>query len=275
MEYERLILENLPLIDGVVAFIARRHHLSADEADDLSSQIRLKLVENDYLVLRKFEARSNLRTYLTTVIQRHFLDMRIAVWGRWRPSAQAKRLGPVAILLDQYINRDGLSFDQAADNVLARQPVDIDREHLRAIAEQLPQRTRRQFVGEEGLERIPTVTISEDRMVQVIDQPDVGERVEYALRAALTQLGAQDRLILKMRFYDDCKVSRIAQLLDIPQKPLYRRIDEVMRVLRRELEARGVSHEEVGAIIGHPETHLSVPLSAERRGKVPSGLSVL
>jgi len=54
-------------VDGVVRTIARRHRLPADEADELGSSVRLKLVENDYEVLRKFEGRSQLRTYLITV----------------------------------------------------------------------------------------------------------------------------------------------------------------------------------------------------------------
>jgi RNA polymerase sigma factor (sigma-70 family) len=275
VDYQRLILENLALIDSVVSFIARRHHLTPDEADDLGSAIRLKLVDNDYFVLRKFEARSNLRTYLTTVIQRHFLDTRIAIWGRWRPSAQARRLGPVAVLLDQLVNRDGLSFNEAAEAILARPGVTMDKDDLQTIVRQLPHRVRRQFVGAEELERLPMTSPSEVELVDAIDRPNAGERIEDALRAALAQLGAQDRLILKMRFQDDFKIARIAEILNIPQKPLYRRIEDVMRVLRRELERRGVSQQEVASIIGQPDTSVVVPLSVESRGKVRNGLSVL
>src|SRR6202008_4136539 len=100
--------------------IARRHQLSADEADELGSSVRLKLVENDYEVLRKFEGRSQLRTYLTTVVKRHFLDDRNARWGKWRPSAQARRLGPVAVLLDQFLTRDRLPFEEAVQAIEAR-----------------------------------------------------------------------------------------------------------------------------------------------------------
>ena len=36
MTPERLFLDQLGVIDQVVQFIARRHHLHADEADDLA-----------------------------------------------------------------------------------------------------------------------------------------------------------------------------------------------------------------------------------------------
>ena len=100
MDYERFLLENLGTVERVVAYVARRHRLSRDEANELSSAVKLKLVDHDYEVLRRYEGRSSLRTYLTAVVIRLFLDDRVARWGKWRPSAQAKRLGAVAVLLD-------------------------------------------------------------------------------------------------------------------------------------------------------------------------------
>ena len=44
------------------------------------------------------------------VIQRLFLDARIAKWGKWRPSVSARRLGGVAVLLERLLTRDGLSL---------------------------------------------------------------------------------------------------------------------------------------------------------------------
>ena len=41
------------------------------------------------VVLRKFEVRSSLRTYLTVVVNRMYIDGRVKQWGKWRPSAIA------------------------------------------------------------------------------------------------------------------------------------------------------------------------------------------
>ena len=87
-------LSNLAIIDRIVRFICRRHKISESEAEDFSSEVRLRLVENDYEVFRRFQHRSSLRTYLTIVIQRIYLDYRNHLWGKWRPSAEARRLGP-------------------------------------------------------------------------------------------------------------------------------------------------------------------------------------
>src|SRR6185503_3456382 len=67
---EDLFLAHVGLLEEVARFVARRYGLSGAEADDLSSRMKLKLIENDYEVLRRFQGKSSLRTYLTVVAQR-------------------------------------------------------------------------------------------------------------------------------------------------------------------------------------------------------------
>src|SRR5215510_1984357 len=92
VEGEALFLASLPVIDDITGQVCRRHRLSAAEADDFRSEVRLHFIDRDYEVLRRFEQRSSLPTYVTVVIQRLFLDYRNRLWGKWRPSADAKRL---------------------------------------------------------------------------------------------------------------------------------------------------------------------------------------
>ena len=44
--------------------------------------MKLKLIENDYAILAKFQGKAKLSTYLTTVIHNMFRDYRIQKWGR-------------------------------------------------------------------------------------------------------------------------------------------------------------------------------------------------
>jgi RNA polymerase sigma factor (sigma-70 family) len=269
VDYARVVVDNLPLVDSVVRFIARRHRLSADETDELGAQIRLKLVENDYEVLRRFQERSSLRTYLTTVVHRHFLDARIAMWGKWRPSAQARRLGPPAILLDQLLNRDGLSFEEAVQSIQNQRGTDVTRRELEQILPQLPRRAHRRHLDDEPLAQVAAPGTGEDDAIHSLDQPRDSEHIEAALAAALARLDHQDRLILKLRFCDDVTVARISTLMNLPQKPLYRRIEGVMRVLREELEARGVTQEMVSTIIGEPVASFGNVVGDVVDGKAP------
>jgi RNA polymerase sigma factor for flagellar operon FliA len=274
VDCERLVVENLPLVDSVVRQIARRHRLSTDEAEELAAAVRLKLVERDYEVLRKFEGRSQLRTYLITVVQRHFLDDRNARWGKWRPSAQSRRLGPVATLLDQLLTRDHLPFDEAVLAVRARHGGDLSREELHGIMLQLPIRTTRRFLSEDELEHVPASAASEDDIIDSLEQARSGDRIERALANALARLDGQDRVILKMRFCDNLKLARIAELLGLPAKPFYRRVEDLMRILRTELEAQGVSHADVAALVEHPAGGVGEVLDRATVGKTLDGPSV-
>ena len=273
MDYERLVVENLPLVDSVVRLIARRHRLSADEADELSSAIRLKLVENDYQVLRKFEGRSQLRTYLITVVQRHFLDDRNARWGKWRPSSVARRLGPIAVLLDRLLTRDRLPFDEAVATIATRHD-DVSRDQLHEIMLQLPARSVRQFTSEDELEDVPAPTPDEDRVIASIERTQTGDRVERALDTVLAALDDEDRVILKMRFCDNVRISRIAELMGLATKPFYRRLEDLMHALRSELQRQGISAEDVANVIGDPASSIRDVLGPAGVGKTGGRPSV-
>ena len=272
MDYERLVVDNLTLVDSVVRTIARRHRLSADEADELGSSIRLKLVENDYEVLRKFEGRSQLRTYLITVVQRHFLDQRNARWGKWRPSAQARRLGPAAVLLDRLLTRDRLPFDDAAQGVVARHGDTLSVAALRDIASQLPARSTRVFLGEQELEHLPAPQAGD--ALESNERRLARARVERALAAALQSLSTEERAILQLRFCGNVKLARIAEMLDEPVKPFYRRVEDLLKGLRGALRAQGVSDADVSAILEDPETGFGEVLDRAALGKTVERPSV-
>ena len=268
MDYKRLVVDNLPLVDSVVRTIARRHGLSADEQDELGSSVKLKLVENDYEVLRKFEGRSQLRTYLITVVQRHFLDERNARWGKWRPSANARRFGPVAILLDQLLTRDHLSFDDAAQSIATRYGDAVSRAELHEIALQLPMRSSRKFVSDEVLEHVPAPSAGGTDALEARDRRRIGERIERALADALRGLSDEDRAILTLRFCENVKIARIAELVGMPAKPFYRRLEDLMAALRQALLAQGVGEQDVVAILEHADAGLDPVLDRTAAGTV-------
>jgi RNA polymerase sigma factor (sigma-70 family) len=262
IDYQRLFLEQLPLVDQVTRFIARRHRLSATELEELMSVVRLKLVERDYEVLRKFSGRSSLQTYLVTVVERLFLDERRARWGTWRPSAQARRLGPAAILIDRLVTRDRFTFEQALETARTNHGMSISPQEADAIELHLPRRMPRRLVSEDdALAVTASVDLEPDQVLAAGDQ-SIGDRVEEALAAALDSLDPDDRLLLKLRFVNDMQVSAIARLLSLEQRPLYRRLERAYAALRRELETRGLGRDVILELVGQPTTELTDVLSA-------------
>src|SRR5690348_9058839 len=115
--YRDLLIARYHEVEDSLRCVARRQRLGVDEAEELGSIVRLKLVEDSYAILRKYQGRSSLTTYLTKVISRILLDWRAARWGRWRASAAARRLGPTAVLFEVLTRRDGLTFAEACETL--------------------------------------------------------------------------------------------------------------------------------------------------------------
>ena len=139
---EALLVEQLPLIDEVVRITSRRRGMNREETEEFAATVRLRLVESDYRILRRFRGGSTLRTYLVTVVQRLALDFVIRKTGKWRPSAKARRLGPVAERLEQLLTRERLSLDEACRTMQSDPQARLTREELVALATALPVRHR-------------------------------------------------------------------------------------------------------------------------------------
>jgi RNA polymerase sigma factor (sigma-70 family) len=245
VEGEALFLASLPVIDDVTGQVCRRHRLSAAEADDFRSEVRLHFIERDYEVLRRFEKRSSLPTYVTVVIQRVFLDYRNRQWGKWRPSADAKRLGPTAILLERLVVRDGWSVDQVEETLRVNHGVTLD-EALRALCDKLARRgPKRQLVPEEFAEAVESREPSPDVKVLRAESDFLVKRVHAALDRSRQSLEPEDQLILKMRFEDAVPVADIARALHLNQKRLYRTIERLLARIGGDLEAEGISRADV------------------------------
>ncbi len=148
---EALFLAHFDVVERAIDFVCARNHLSASDADDFSSYVTLRMVEDDYEVFSRFQGRASLRTYLTVVIQRMLLDYRVRNWGRWRPSAEAKRCGPLAIRLEEMLVRDGCQLDEAYEMLKTNHGLTVTREELERLAARLPARAPRRFESEDAL----------------------------------------------------------------------------------------------------------------------------
>ncbi|MCB1036067.1 MAG: sigma-70 family RNA polymerase sigma factor [Acidobacteria bacterium] len=233
-----LFEEQLPNIDRLIQATARRRRLSQDEGDEFRSFAYEHLLANGCAILFQYRGASRWTTFLTVVVQRLFLDFRDHRWGKWRPSAKARRRGNAGILLDQLLRRDGFGTDEAIRILKNNHGVELPEETLRRWAAELPFHGRPAPADEACLEYRAA---PERTDAAVLEAESLRERrgVEELLEEALQALEAEDRLILRMRFLDGFKVSEISRLLDLPQKPLYRRIQADLVLLRTWLEEHG------------------------------------
>jgi RNA polymerase sigma factor for flagellar operon FliA len=260
VDYQRLLLDNLDLIAQIVRMTGRRRHLSATEQDDFGSFVSLRLIENDYAVLRKFQNRSTLWTYLAAVIERLSLDFCTEKWGRWRPSAAAERLGPVAVLLERLVTRDAHTIEEAIEIVRAHHDAGMSYAELRSMWDALPARTRATEVGEEAAAEVVSNDSSDAGMDDAALRKDI-KRLQGALQTAFASIASQDRVLIALRFDQDLPIAEISRLTGVSVPTLHRRLDKSVRQLRVALSQ--FDRRDIATLIGHPSIGLAPLLRAE------------
>ncbi len=249
---EAVFLEHLPLVERVAESACRRAGLPPEEAEDFASRVKVKLIDDDYAVLRKHRGDSRMSTFLTTVVHNQFKDYCNHMWGKFRHSAAAKRLGAEAKALERLLVIDRHDLEPAIEILKTNHRSETSRQRLREIAAELPRRSSRHFVGDEALAQQASRAPEADaeRRVKDGEREDASARVEEALNLALETLNAQDLLVLKMFYRDGCTVAAIATALRLEQRPLYSRKERCLARLRKSFEARGLTWREVREILG-------------------------
>lgn len=220
------------LLCDVVRQVARHGGLPADEAEDFSQHVHLRLLQKNYAPLAMFAGQSSFRTYLTVVVKRLLLDWRNARFGKWRPSAAAQRLGPAAVDLDRLITRDGHDVEQAIAILRGRPSVQNSGE-LRAFAEQLPRRNKVHVLVTDDLEPLSIGAFVDP--IEEAQAASANRQMLRALRRACRSLPEKDRRLLHLRFAKRMSVAAIAEVLGEPAKPLYRQLERILKSLRRTL----------------------------------------
>ena len=262
MKHQQLFTDNLELIQKLVQISGRRHHLSHVELEDFTGYVNLELLKDDCATLRKFQNRSSWWTFLATVIEKLALDFLIQRWGRWRPSAMAEKLGPVAVILDRLVNRDGHTVEEAMEIVRTNHDVGLTYAELRGMWAQLPPRPRLMEVGEEAAAAVSSPDSSEVRVEDAALREEI-ERLEKTLHAAFGALAAQDRVMIALRYDHALSVVEIAKVMNSSVPTIHRRLDRSLKELRATLSRAGFDPREVSSLIGHSTVTLSPLLRAE------------
>ena len=205
---DSLFCRHHALIQDVVRYVIRWRRLKYQDAEDFTGTVTVRLLEDDCAVLRRFEERSSLRTFLVRVIDHMLLDYRAQHWGKWRPSMRARQLGKVAIQLETLIACDGLTFAEAAESLRTNSFIDTTIDELWRLYAQLPPRQRRRVVPCSQLESLPAPDCSPE---EILSRPDP-LRTLQALRVVLAKLSSNDRMLIRQRFERDLRLAQLAQL---------------------------------------------------------------
>ncbi|HEY2093548.1 MAG TPA: sigma-70 family RNA polymerase sigma factor [Thermoanaerobaculia bacterium] len=254
MSSPSLFEEHLEAIERAISRVCRDSRLDRPAQEDFASSVRLALLADDCSVLREFERRSSMATYLTIVIRRLLIDQRRAD-GRWYASAEAQRRGAAAVLLERLLIRDRLRFTEAAA-VVRREHPDVPTSELEESAAAFPARAVRPVLvpaGDHDEDLIAGSSTAGD-LVEALDVEQRSSQANAAVRSAMASMTAQDRVILRLRFTCNASIAAIARSLGIEQRPLYRRIEAMLASLRVALQEAGVDASSAAGLIGAAET---------------------
>lgn len=235
-------------VDRAVHRAARRYRLSTSDADDLRSDVWLKLLARRGRILRKLRTVSRTDTYLAKVACNLVLDKQNAEWGKWRPSAAARRGGAEAVLIDRLTTRDGLSQDAAEAWLRCARPG-------AAIAAgpgatNRPVRHGRRFVALEALDDLVSTERSPFDAWLASESAEDHARLRAALARAVRALSVADRGLLTQRYVWKMSVADIAVAEGIAAKPLYRYFETLLRNVRQELAAAGFDRAATRRMLG-------------------------
>ena len=265
VEAEVLFRANLGLIDRVIDRVCHDGNLYGPDAEDFASMVKVALIEDDYAVLRAWQGRASLGGYLVVVARRLLFDERSRTLGRFEPSAEARRGGEAAILLEKLVRRDGRPIEQAIPMVQAVEP-SLSRDDIESMLLRLPERAPRPRPAP-----IDDVDVESTRASDGAEAALAGWEVERLsgeasriVRRALATLPQEDRTIVRMHFGSGTSVADISRILRLPQRPLYRRIEASLVHLRRALVAAGIDAPAVEGLIGSAVQSLDFGLQGRK-----------
>jgi len=262
VDYQRLLIDHLDLINRIARTTGRRRHLSAAEREEFASLVRYRLVENDYAILRKFQGRSSLWTYLMAVVDRMSLDYCDEKWGRWRPTRTAERLGDMAVALERLVGRDGHPLEEAIEILRSGNGGSPSHAELHRIWQQLPVRPPKAEVEEQAANELTAPDTSDANVTQLQRQRDL-DRLQTTLTTAFEQIAAQDRVLIALRFDQDLSITEIARIMGSSVPTLHRRLAAAVKQLRAALDRDGFDAGDVAELIGHASLALPPLLRAE------------
>jgi RNA polymerase sigma factor (sigma-70 family) len=252
-----ILLEHLALVERIVSTVCRKRGMDGHQIEEFSAFVKLRLVENDYAIIRAFRERSSFGTYMTTVVSRLLNDHRNHEWGKWRDSAEAKRQGNLAIDLERLIVRDSHSLDEALA-ILAPKYLGLTRETLEEIATRFPKRHRRRTVSLQEQPESKAVTEPHDPVTHT----ELAKSISQVVNRFVQSLSKEDQVLIQLRFGCDMPVPQIARTLHEDTQSLYRRLRTHMGSLRVALEAAGVSAQDVARLIGSDDAVLDFQLKS-------------
>lgn len=248
---EAIFLEHLGWIEKVAASACRKHGVWGEDAEDFSAWAKMKIMDDDYALLRRFRGESEIKTFIATVVVRLAHQYVRERWGRWRPSAAAERIGPLATELEMLVYRDGYPLEQAGQKLRVAGRTTLSDTELARLLARLPQRAplRPHEVSADPVLDAHAGSQNADQRIAASQAWTERRELTDALEHAIERLDPEERMIVRMHFGEGRTVAEVARALRLELKPLYRHVERLRVRVRSLLEDEGIHGSDVRAML--------------------------
>src|ERR1041385_2586380 len=128
---------------------------------------------------------------------------------------------------------------------------EVTRDDVNAILAKLPERTARPRAVElEVVEPVIASSESTDARAIANEKLRISMRAGGAVRNVLQTLPLEDRTLIRLRFGSDMSVADISRMMNLPQRPLYRRLESLLFRLRGALTEAGIDGATAESLVG-------------------------
>jgi DNA-directed RNA polymerase specialized sigma24 family protein len=253
-------------IDQAIAGVCRCHHLRGAAADDFAQNIRVWLLD-DAAALLQLNGKSDEKAYLYRTIDNKFLDWSRQCNGRWRPSADARREGRLAIEAEALVEREGLTPREAIETMHAKRGASY--EHIEALLLRLPGAARTRSNPRVLSLSTPAATRLSERAVALhsedlhceLDDTRMADRIQTSLNLAWLELETdQQQILVKHYGIDGATTAAGADGRDRPVNRAHLRL--ALDALRELLASCGIGWPEVRRALESGEIEMNVDMPA-------------
>ncbi|MGK5092477.1 sigma-70 family RNA polymerase sigma factor [Deltaproteobacteria bacterium TL4] len=236
-------------IEKVIKNIASRHHMNQEEVEEFTSEVHVKLVENDYAIIRSFNGKSAFKTYLFTIFGRFFVDFLRSRKGRWRPSRESLKIGPVAVKLEELVYKERHSYEEAYRILIINYQFQINIADFQKLVSTLKRTPP--IRGEEQASVAVSVDDADPEFVFTHSQFQSKMEKLYHLMGIMVQdiEKEEERFILKMRFESGYSITQIALLLGKNRSHINFLLNALLKRFRTEILSSGITLEDAKEVL--------------------------
>ena len=228
--------------------ICRRRLYDEQDAEECYLFVLDNLRDSDYKRLRGFKGKSNIKTYVYTVINSLVSDFRRKKYGRKRIPTVVSRLGEWAEIVYRLVCWEKYTFREAYDIGIIEglfkgslQEFMEDADPIR----QAPCRENPRFVSADDGVNEPMAGFSNpdpnplDALLEKLDHEKKGKAVS-AIRSLMEQLSEEDQFLVRLVYASDHSVAAAARVIGISKSVAGRRLKGLLTKFREQLLKQGI-----------------------------------